>query len=106
MPSRSTSPSSSVEPSQSSSMPLQVASFPAGVPGVQLLTMVPFEQEVTPVAEQAPTPHVVGVEMKSSSVAPSQSSSIALQVASLAAGVPGVQLLTMVPFEQEVTPVA
>jgi hypothetical protein len=37
---------------------------------------------------------------------PSQSSSTLLQVASLAAGVPGAQLLTTLPATQEVVPVA
>jgi hypothetical protein len=46
-------------PLQSSSTPLQVASFGAGVPGVQLSSTVPSVHAVEPVAAQAPTPQVV-----------------------------------------------
>jgi len=97
--------SSSVELSQSSSAPLQTESSAAGVPGAQLSTTEPLMQLVERVEAHAPTPHVVGVGMKSSSVVPSQSSSAPLQTESSPAGVPGAQLSTTAPLTQEVEPV-
>jgi hypothetical protein len=47
---------------QSLSTPLQLASFAAGVPGLQLSTMVPPEHDVAPVEEQAPTPQDVATD--------------------------------------------
>ena len=76
-----------------------------GVPGVQLSTTAPVTQEVVPVEAQAPTPQDVGVETKSSSAAPLQSSSSPSHVASSAAGEPGAQLSTMEPPTQFVEPV-
>jgi hypothetical protein len=72
---------------------------------VQLSSRTPLTQEVVPVAAQPPTPQVVGAETKSSSTWLSQSSSTLLQLASLAAGVPGVQLSTSEPLTQLVEPV-
>ena len=54
--------SSSAEPSQSSSIPLQVGSLAAGGPAMQLSTTAPSTQLVLPVEAQAPTPHVVGAD--------------------------------------------
>jgi len=54
--------SSSVELSQSSSVPLQTESSAAGVPRAQLSTTAPLTQEVEPVEAQAPTPQDVGAE--------------------------------------------
>jgi hypothetical protein len=54
--------SSSVAPSQSSSSPLQIESFAAGVPAVHESATEPLTQEVVPVDAHAPTPHEVAVE--------------------------------------------
>ena len=97
--------SSSVELSQSSSVPLQTESSAAGVPGVQLSTTAPLTQEVEPAEAQAPVPQVVGTETYSSSVELSQSSSAPLQAESSAAGVSGVQLSITLPATQDVEPV-
>jgi hypothetical protein len=72
---------------------------------VQVSTTEPLTHEVEPVEAQAPTPQDVGVEMKSSSAVPLQSSSTPLHMASSTAGVPGVQLSTTAPLTQEVEPV-
>jgi hypothetical protein len=68
-------------------------------------TTDPATHEVVPVDAQAPTPHELATETYSSSVAPSQSSSTPLQVASLAAGVPAVQESTTDPAMHAVVPV-
>ena len=79
----------SIVPSQSSSMALQVSAV--GVPGVQVSGCgTPPTQAITPVSLQAPTPQVVGWSAAPLSIAPSQSSSMALQIS--AVGVPGVQV--------------
>ena len=72
---------------------------------MQVSPGTPATQVVLPVEVQAPAPQVVGAETKSSSVEPSQSSSIPLQSESSAAGVPGVQESTTAPLTQEVVPV-
>jgi len=72
---------------------------------VQESTTDPATHDVVPVDAQAPIPHDVAVEAYSSSVAPSQSSSEPLQVASLAAAVPAVHESTTDPLTQEVVPV-
>ena len=54
--------SSSAVPSQSSSMPLQVASPTAGAPGAQLFSTTPATHEVEPALTHAPTPQLVGVD--------------------------------------------
>jgi hypothetical protein len=97
---------SSTWPLQLSSIPLQVVSEGAGVPGVQESWTVPDTHEVTPVAWHAPTPQLVGCETYPSSTWPLQLSSIPLQVVSDAAGVPGVHESWTVPDTHEVTPVA
>jgi len=84
---------------------LQVASSAAGVPAVQESTTDPLTHVVIPVEAQAPTPQDVGVETKSSSAAPEQSSSTPLHVASFAAGVPAVQESTTDPLTHVVVPV-
>src|SRR5262245_41722675 len=91
--------SSSTSPLQSSSTPLQLASSPAGVPVVQVSPVWPPMHVVTPVDEEAPSPHVVGVPTKSSSTSPLQSSSTPLQLASSPAGVPGVQVWCAPPMQ-------
>jgi hypothetical protein len=68
------------------------------VPAVQLFWTWPPTQLVLPVAVHAPTPQLTVCDAKSSSFCPSQSSSLALQLASFAAGVPGVQLVTTPPL--------
>ena len=75
-----------MKPSQSSSTPSQVASLSAGAPAVQLSWTEPPTQEVAPVDAQAPVPQEVGCETKSSSVKPSQSSSMPSQTVSATAG--------------------
>ena len=57
-----------------------------------------------PVAEHAPTPHVVGVDAIPSSVALSQSLSIPSHIS--AVGAPGVQLSTITPPTQLNVPAA
>jgi hypothetical protein len=52
---------SSVEPSQSSSMPLHVSV--RGDPGVQVFVSTPFLQTLCPVEAHAPVPQVVGLAM-------------------------------------------
>src|SRR5256885_2361163 len=79
---------SSVLLSQSSSMPLQVASVNAGVPALHESTTMPAKQLVLPVLAQAPVPHAVARPTKSSSKRPSQSSSTPLHVSSCKAGWP------------------
>jgi hypothetical protein len=101
-----TTKSSSTAPLQSSSTPSQLASLAAGAPGWHELTTAPFTQVMPPNAPHAPTPHEVGVVAKSSSTLPLQSSSTPLQVASFAAGVPGVQELTSAPLTQLLAPTA
>ena len=86
-------------------MPSQTESLAAGVPGVQVSPGTPPVQVVLPVAAHAPTPHVVGAGTKSSSDDPLQSSSAPSQVASLAAGVPGVHESTTDPARHETVPV-
>jgi hypothetical protein len=86
-----TYPSSAV-PLQFSSMPLQVVSLAAGVPGVQLLCSTPLTHELVPVLAHAPTPQVVVCPTYPSSAVPLQFSSIPLQVVSLGPGVPGVHV--------------
>jgi hypothetical protein len=76
------------------------------VPGVHVSPGVPATQVVIPVEVHDPTPHDVGVARKSSSAAPSQSSSKPLQTASSPAGVPGVHESTTDPDTQEVDPLA
>ena len=66
----------------------------------------PPAQVVLPLVSQPPLPQVVGVDTKSSSVWPSQSSSIASQVSSFAAPAPGAQESVTCPFVQEVVPLA
>src|SRR3990172_2011333 len=68
--------SSSAAPSPSSSIPLQLESSGADVPGSQLSSTCPALQLVEPSAAQPPVPHDVVSAAKSSSTAPSQSSSI------------------------------
>ena len=85
-------------------MPLQMESSAAGVPGAQVSTTAPLTQEVVPVEAQAPIPQDVGVETKSSSAVPLQSSSTPSHVTSSEAGVPGVQLSTTAPARQLVEP--
>jgi hypothetical protein len=85
---------------------LQAESSNDGDPGLQVSTTVPVTQVVPPRDEQAPTPQLVGTATKSSSAAPSQSSSRPLQTASSPAGVPGVHESTTDPDTQEVDPLA
>src|SRR6478609_8138522 len=85
-------------------MPLHTASLAAAVPGTQLSTRAPPWQRRTPWATHAPTPQLVDVSTKSSSVSPLQSSSSPSQTASLEAGRPGVQLSCTAPFTQDVVP--
>src|SRR3954447_21454193 len=87
-------------------MPLQVASLAAGAPGTQLLFVLPPEHVSMPVLAHAPVPQLVMVATKSSSAVPLQSSSIPLQVASFAAGVPGEHVLLVLPPEQISEPAA
>jgi hypothetical protein len=65
---------------------------------------VPATHEITPDAAHAPTPHADAVATKSSSFAPSQSSSMPLHVASLGEGVPGAHESTTDPDTHEVLP--
>src|SRR5262245_12004910 len=87
-------------------MPLQVASLAAAAPGTQLSLTLPPEHESMPLRAHAPTPQLVGLCTKSSSALPLQSSSTPLQVASFAAGEPGVQLSCVLPPEQVSDPLA
>src|SRR5258705_213828 len=87
-------------------MPLQLASLAAGVPAWHESTTPPFVQVVAPAARQAPTPQLVGAATKSSSTWPSQSSSMALQTASFAAGALGWQSLVSTPATHRRRPVA
>ena len=98
--------SSSILPSQSLSIPSQVASLVAGVPAVQLSWTLPLTQEVVPVAAHWPKPQVVGCETYPSSTWPLQSLSTPSQLRSFTAGVPAVQLSDSTPAVQEVVPVA
>ncbi len=68
-------------------------------------TTWPLTQAFSPVEAQAPVPQVVGTGTYSSSVVPSQSSSMALQSESSAAGVPGAQVSTTWPSTQASSPV-
>jgi hypothetical protein len=97
--------SSSAVPSQSSSRPSQIASLGAGAPGTHVSPGTPALQVVTPVDAHAPTPQLVATDVKSSSLVPSQSSSAPSQVASEAAGLPGVHVSPGVPATQVVIPV-
>ena len=85
-------------------MLLQFASL-VGVPGEQESTTEPATHDVEPVAAQAPTPQTVAIEIKCSSVRPSQSLSIESQEVSLV-GLPGEQESCTEPLTQEVTPVS
>ena len=69
-------------------------------------TEAPFTHAVFPVAPQAPTPHVVVVGPKSSSVRPLQLSSMPSHVASFAAGAPALHVSRSMPAEHDVTPAA
>jgi len=77
---------------------LQLLSIPSQIsgaclsPGTQLSTTAPLTQLVAPVDAQGPWPQVVGTDWYSSSIGPSQSSSMPLQTESLGAGVPGIAL--------------
>jgi hypothetical protein len=95
---------SSVLLSQSSSMPLHVASVSAGVPALHESTTTPAKQLVVPVLAQAPVPHAVARPAKSSSKRPSQSSSMPLQVSSCKAGCPAEHESTIAPSTQCVSP--
>src|SRR4051812_46378867 len=77
--------SSSIEPSQSSSTPSQVASVVADAVAWQLSRTCPSTQLVAPMAAQAPTPQLVAAGAKSSSIEPSQSSSTPSHVLSIVA---------------------
>ena len=85
-------------------MPSQVASVARGVPGVQNVDTAPATHAVVPVDAHAPTPHVAVTGTYPSSRIPLQSSSTSSHVVSLAAGVPGVHIVTGVPATQSVTP--
>src|SRR5262245_42526527 len=93
-----------MRPSQSSSTPLHVSG--EGSPGVHVFCSTPATQDVAPAAWQAPTPHVVLVEIYPSSATPSQLSSRPSQVASEAAGDPGVHVFCSTPATQEIAPAA
>src|SRR5256885_1303849 len=71
---------SSFVPLQLSSTASHVVSLAAGAPGVQLSRTAPFAHVVVPVRAQAPSPHVVACDAYSSSIRPSQSSSMPSQV--------------------------
>ena len=86
------SPSTKVSQSLSSS---SLQSSGTGSPGAQLSTHAPPVHESSPVEAHAPTPQVVGVVPRSSSVDPSQSLSRLSQISS--AGSPGAQLSTQAP---------
>ena len=87
-------------------MPSQVASSAAGVVGAQVSPSIPAAQVCTPVAAHTPTPQLVAWAAKSSSATPSQSSSRPSQMASSAAGVPGVQVISIAPPTHDSTPEA
>jgi hypothetical protein len=87
-------------------MPLQLLSSPPGDPAVQLSSMPPATHDVAPLAAHAPRPHVVGAETNASSVLPSQSSSVPLQLASSPLPVPDMQLSTSAPSTHAVAPLA
>ncbi len=82
-------PSSASEESQSLSRPSHNSA--AGVPGVQVSTSVPSMHSIIPAATHSPTSQLVGVSTYSSSVIPSQSSSMPLQAESSAMGFIGSQ---------------
>ena len=89
---------------------IEVSSHPktwaAGVPGEQLSSTSPRPQLVLPVAPHAPTPQLVATDTKSSSMTPSQSSSVPSQLVSLGAGLPGAQLSVILPETHSVLPLA
>jgi hypothetical protein len=74
------------------------------IPGVQESLTTPLTHEVAPSDAHAPVPQEVITEAYSSSVKPSQSSSIPSHVRSFAAGVPGVHESWTDPLTHEVTP--
>src|SRR5262245_21355771 len=84
---------SSLVPSQSSSMLLQVLSSAAGAPGVQLFCTTPATHEVVPDLTHAPTPQVVGAGTYASSIRVSPSSSTPSQSSSGGRGGGGQPLL-------------
>jgi hypothetical protein len=96
---------SSATPLQFSSTPLQVASLGRGAPGVQLFVTAPPTQLVEPERAHAPMPQVMKTDAYCSSLVPLQLSSMPSHVASLGAGVPGVQLSCTAPPLQLVLPV-
>ena len=87
-------------PLQLSSMLLQVVSVAEGVPATQLFTTLPLTQLLVPVLPHAPTPQLVAVTTYPSSLVPLQLSSMLLQLVSVAAGVPAVQLFCSTPLTQ------
>ena len=94
-------PSSTV-PSQLSSMPLQTSVV--GAPAVQVSPGTPLTHVVVPVEEHAPTPHEVAWATMPSSTAPSQLSSMPLQVSGV--GLPAAQVSPGTPLAHVVVPVA
>lgn len=96
---------SSVEPSQSSSVPSQTLSSPVGLPGVHESSSEPETQLVLPLDSHTPVPHVVDALLNDSSVEPSQSSSLPSHALSSPVGLPGVHESCSDPDTQLVDPV-